>query len=219
VVSICSGTFVLAASGLLDGRRAAAHWLYADRLTERFPRVNIDSTVLYVEDDTIFTSAGSAAGLDLCVHLVRQDFGAAAANALARRLLLAPFREGHQPQLVENPVRADPTDDRLSRSMTWALAHLDEPITVDTLARHAHMSTRTYLRHFADAVGTSPIRWLINQRVHASLPLLENTQLLIEQVAAGVGFDRAVTFRYHFARTMGTSPTAYRRAFTSRQLS
>ncbi len=215
VVSICSGAFALAAAGLLDGRRATTHWQYAELLARRFPAVEVDPQVLYVDGGDVLTSAGSAAGLDLCLHLVRQDHGPSIANAVARRLVIAPHREGGQAQFIEAPVAADAQDDRVTRSMAWALAHLAEPITVDALACGAHMSARTYLRHFARATGSSPIRWLITQRVHASLPLLETTGVSIEEIAATVGFESAVTFRHHFDRTMRTSPSAYRRAFRS----
>ncbi|MBQ1069733.1 helix-turn-helix domain-containing protein, partial [Micromonospora sp. D75] len=154
------------------------------------------------------------AGLDLCVHLVRRDHGPTIANAVARRLVVPPHRDGGQAQFVEAPVPADPGDDRLAASMSWALANLTAEITVARLARQAHMSPRTYLRHFARATGTTPIRWLIDRRVQASLPLLETTSAPIEEVAATVGFETAVTFRHHFAAAMRTSPSAYRRAFT-----
>jgi AraC family transcriptional regulator, transcriptional activator FtrA len=211
IVSICTGTFALAAAGLLNGKRAATHWMLTDLLAERFPLVHVDSSALYVEEDNIFTSAGSASGLDLCLHLVRQDFGPSVANAMARRLVIAPHREGYQPQHIETPVRVDPEDDRVAGSMMWALNNLDQSINVDELAGRAHMSTRSYLRQFSRSTGTSPISWLITQRVQASLPLLENTQLSIEQVAARVGFERAITYRYHFRRIVGKTPTAYRR--------
>lgn len=213
VVSICSGAFALAAAGLLDGRRATTHWKYADLLARRFPSVEVDPEVLYIDDGDVLTSAGSAAGLDLCVHLVRNDFGPTIANAVARRLVVAPHREGGQAQFIEAPVVVDSDDDRITRSMAWAMANLTQAITVDSLARGAHMSTRTYLRHFARRTGSSPIRWLIAQRVHASLSLLEKTGLPVEEIAATVGFDRVVTYRHHFGRTMRTSPSAYRRAF------
>jgi AraC family transcriptional activator FtrA len=215
MVSICSGAFALAAAGLLDGRRATTHWQYADLLAQRFPLVDVTPEVLYTDDGDVLTSAGSAAGLDLCVHLVRNDFGPTIANAVARRLVIAPHREGGQAQFIEAPVVADTEDDRVTGSMTWALADLTRPITVESLARQAHMSTRTYLRHFARRTGNSPIRWLIAQRVNASLPLLEKTTLPVEEIATTVGFDTAVTYRHHFNRTMRTSPTAYRRAFRS----
>ncbi|MGK5442277.1 transcriptional regulator FtrA [Micromonospora sp. URMC 105] len=213
IMSICSGAFALAGAGLLDGRRATTHWRYADLLARRYPRVDVDPDVLYLDDGDVLTSAGSAAGLDLCVHVVRRDFGAAIANAVARRLVIPPHRDGGQAQFIETPVPADPGDERIARSMDWALAHLAEPLTVQRLARQAHMSSRTYLRQFARAAGTSPIRWLIEQRVRASLVLLESTGLPVAEVARSVGFDSPVTYRHHFGRAMRTSPSAYRRAF------
>ncbi|MEH1126457.1 transcriptional regulator FtrA [Micromonospora sp. CPCC 206061] len=213
VMSICSGAFALAAAGLLDGRRATTHWRYAERLRRRYPAVDVDPDVLYVDGGDVLTSAGSAAGLDLCLHIVRRDFGAAIANAVARRLVIQPHRDGGQAQFVEAPVAADPDDDRVAGSVAWALANLTATITVETLARRAHMSPRTYLRHFARATGTSPIRWLTGQRVQASLALLETSQAPVEEIARAVGFDTPVTYRHHFGRTMRTSPSAYRRAF------
>ncbi len=213
LVSICSGAFALAGAGLLDGRRAATHWRYADVLAERFPKVTVDADVLYVDDDQVLTSAGSAAGLDLCLHLVRKDFGPSIANAVARRLVTAPHRSGGQAQFIEAPVAEGADDDRIERSMSWAASNLDKSIAVEEMARRAHMSTRTYLRHFKLASGTSPIRWLIAQRVQASLPLLETTSASIDAIAAATGFETATTYRHHFARAMRTSPTAYRRAF------
>nr|WP_018684202.1 helix-turn-helix domain-containing protein [Actinokineospora enzanensis] len=215
LVSICSGAFALAETGLLDGRRAATHWRYADLLARRYPAVRVDADVLYVDDGDVLTSAGSAAGIDLCLHLVRADHGTAIANAVARRLVVPPHREGGQAQFIESPVPA-PADDAVSVSMAWALANLTESITVDLLARRAHLSARTYLRRFKQASGTSPIRWLITQRVQASLPLLETGEQSIEEIAAAVGFDSPVTYRHHFTRALHTSPSAYRRAFRAR---
>lgn len=213
IMSICSGAFALAGAGLLNGRRATTHWRYADRFRHRYPDVDLDPDVLYIDDGSLLTSAGSAAGLDLCLHVVRLDYGAAIANAVARRLVIQPHRDGGQAQFIETPLTAAPDDDRVARSMTWALANLAAPITVETLAAHARMSTRTYLRHFAGATGTTPIRWLIDQRVQASLGLLETTGDPIEKIGAAVGFETAVTYRHHFNRIMHTSPSAYRRAF------
>jgi AraC family transcriptional activator FtrA len=215
IVSICSGAFALAAAGLLDHRPATTHWRYASLLRQRYPLVQVDPDVLYLADGRILTSAGSAAGLDLCLYLVRADHGPAIANAVARRLVIAPHREGGQAQFIEAPVAVGPEDDRVARSMAWAVEHLTQPLSVADLARQAHMSARSYLRHFARCSGTSPIRWLIAQRIQASLPLLERGDAPVEQVARAVGFDSAVTFRHHFARAMRTSPTAYRRAFQS----
>jgi AraC family transcriptional activator FtrA len=216
MVSICSGAFALAAAGLLDGRRATTHWRYASLLARRYPAVDVDPDVLYVDGGDVLTSAGSAAGLDLCLHLVRADHGALIANAVARRLVVQPHRDGGQAQFAEAPVAPDPGDTRIARSMEWAAGHLAEPLTVALLARQAGMSQRSYLRHFARATGTTPIRWLIAQRVQASLPILEVSDTPIEQIAAAVGFDTAVTYRHHFGRSMRTSPSAYRRAFQSR---
>jgi AraC family transcriptional activator FtrA len=213
VVSIFSGAFALAAAGLLDGRRAATHWRYADILADRFPKVTVDADVLYVDDGDVLTSAGSAAGLDLCLHLVRKDFGASVANAVARRLVTAPHRPGGQAQFIEAPVADTVDDDRIVRTMEWAMSNLDTSITVEDLARRAHMSSRSYLRHFKLGNGSSPIRWLIAQRIQASLPLLETTNASIDQIAAATGFETATTYRHHFGRAMRTSPTAYRRAF------
>lgn len=213
IMSICSGAFALAGAGMLDGRRATTHWLYADRFRQRYPGVHLDPDVLYIAEGTLLTSAGSAAGLDLCMHVVRQDHGAAIANAVARRLVIQPHRDGGQAQFIETPLAARPDDARIARSMAWVLAHLTESVTVETLAAKAHMSARTYLRHFAGATGTTPIRWLVNQRVQASLALLETSGDPIEKIAAAVGFDTAVTYRHHFNRIMRTSPSAYRRAF------
>jgi AraC family transcriptional activator FtrA len=215
IVSICSGAFALAAAGLLDGRRAATHWRYAELLARRYPAVTVDATVLYVDDGEVLTSAGSAAGLDLCLHIVRTDYGAAIANAVARRLVIQPHRSGGQAQFIEAPVAPTPEDDRVAATMQWALSHLDQEITVADLARRAHMSTRSYLRHFQRCSGTSPIRWLIERRVQASLALLETSDASIESIASAVGFATATTFRHHFTRLMRTSPSAYRRAFRS----
>ncbi len=213
IVSICSGAFALAAAGLLDGRRATTHWRYADLLRRRYPQIEVDPNPLYIDDHDVLTSAGCAAGLDLCLHIVRQDFGATTANAIARRLVVPPHRDGGQAQYIEAPVTPDPDDDRIAKSMTWAMEHLSEPITVQTLAHQAAMSSRTYLRHFPRCTGTSPIRWLINQRIHASLSLLETTTASIDEIARAVGFDTPVTYRHHFTQTMRTSPSAYRRTF------
>jgi AraC family transcriptional regulator, transcriptional activator FtrA len=213
VVSICSGAFALAATGLLDGLRATTHWRYASVLRQRFPAVHVDADVLYVDNGRVLTSAGSAAGLDLCLHLVRVDHGATIANAVARRLVTSPHRDGGQAQFIEAAVAGSDGGDAIGTAMAWALAHLAEPITVTEMARRSHMATRTFIRHFGRRTGTSPLRWVISQRVMASLPLLEAGTDPIEAVSASVGFDSPVTFRYHFARTMHTSPSAYRRAF------
>ena len=213
IVSICSGAFALAEAGLLDGRRATTHWRYADVFRQRFPRVSLDPDVLYVDEGRVLTGAGSAAGLDLCLHLVRRDHGSAVANAVARRLVLAPHRDGGQAQFIEAAVGTTGRDDGVARSLEWALDNLARPIAVADLARVANVSERSYLRHFARATGTSPLRWLVNQRLAAARALLETGDAPIEQVGTAVGFADAATFRHHFGRVVGTSPSAYRRTF------
>jgi len=213
IVSICSGAFALAAAGLLDGLRATTHWRYAELFRARFPRVELDPEVLYVDEGRVLTGAGSAAGLDLCLHLIRLDHGSAVANAVARRLVLPPHRDGGQAQFIEAAVGATDRDDGVARSLDWALENLARPIAVADLARVAHLSPRSYLRHFARATGTSPLRWLVNQRLAAARELLETGDAPIEQVGAAVGFADPATFRHHFTRVVGTSPSAYRRTF------
>jgi AraC family transcriptional activator FtrA len=213
VVSICSGAFALAAAGLLDGREATTHWEYAELLQQRYPRIRVNRDVLYVDGEDVLTGAGNAAGLDLSLHLVRKDHGARVANAVARHLVVPPHREGGQAQFVAAAVSEPVDGDGVARAMTWALAHLAEPITVAGLARQAHLAPRTFIRHFGRQTGTSPLRWVVTQRITASLPLLEHSGMSVEEVGAAVGFDRPVTFRHHFARAMKTSPSAYRRTF------
>lgn len=213
IVSTCTGAYKLAAAGLLDGRRATTHWRWAGLLRTRHPLVEVDPNPLYVDEGDVLTGAGSAASLDLFLHLVRKDFGTELANTVARRLVIQPHRDGDQAQYIEASVAAPPEDDGLSRSMAWALKNLGAPITVGALAREARMSERSYLRHFARSQGISPIRWLISQRVRASLPLLETSQASVEEVSAAVGFESPVTYRHHFTKIMHTSPSAYRRSF------
>jgi AraC family transcriptional activator FtrA len=214
MVSICSGAFALAAAGLLDGREASTHWKYAELLQERFPKVSVNASVLYVDDGDVLTSAGSAAGLDLLIHLIRGDHGPNVANAVARRLVIAPHREGGQAQFIQAAVTPVEDDDAVARAMAWAMDHLAQPISVGDLARVAHMSERSFIRHFKRQTGTSPLRWVISQRVAASLPMLEGTVAPVEEIGAAVGFESPVTFRHHFTRAMRTSPSAYRRAFS-----
>ncbi|MEV1172088.1 transcriptional regulator FtrA [Nonomuraea sp. NPDC049784] len=213
IVSICSGAFALAAAGLLDGRSATTHWRYAELLQERFPQVGVDPGVLYVDNGDVLTSAGSAAGIDLLIHLVRRDHGPSVANTVARRLVVPPHREGGQAQFVQAAVAPVEDDDAVARAMEWALANLSRPITVAVLARVAGMSQRSFVRHFNRRTGTSPLRWVIAQRIAASLSLLESSTVPVEEVGAAVGFESPVTFRHHFSRSMRTSPSAYRKAF------
>jgi transcriptional regulator GlxA family with amidase domain len=215
IVSICTGAFVLAEAGLLDGRRAATHWRDASTLAARHPAVEVDSDVLWVEDGRVLTSAGVAAGIDLCLHLVRQDLGTAHANRIARRMVVAPHRTGGQAQFVEQPVAA-PAGDGLAATCAWILEHLAEPLTVAAMARHAARSERSFARHFVAATGTTPQRWLQAQRVLHARRLLEETDLPVEVVAQEAGFGTVTSLRTHFARATRTTPAAYRRAFTLR---
>lgn len=215
VVSICSGVFVLAAAGLLDGKRATTHWRYVDILRARHPSIRVEPDVLYVEEERMFTSAGSAAGLDLCLHLVRLDHGAEIANQVARRLVVAPHRDGGQAQFIARPMPAQPGHG-LARATDWALAHLHRPVRVDDLAKAAALSPRTFIRRFQAELGSTPHRWLIHQRVFAAQRQLENSRLSIEEIAETVGFGTAQTLRLHFRRVLRTSPNTYRRRFTTR---
>jgi AraC family transcriptional activator FtrA len=215
LVSICSGAFVLAATGLLDGREATTHWRYADLLADRFPAVRVDPRVLYVDGGDVLTSAGTAAGIDLCLHLVRRDHGADVANRVARRMVVSPHRTGDQAQFVEAPVPRGGGDEGIAAVMAWALEHLGERIGVADLARAGHLSTRTLTRRFTDATGTSPARWLLEQRIAASVALLESTATPVEDVGALVGIPSPAAFRRHFARAMGVPPSVYRRTFAA----
>jgi AraC family transcriptional regulator, transcriptional activator FtrA len=212
LVSICSGAFVLAATGLLDGLRATTHWRYARLFAERFPLVKLMPDVLYVDEGQLLTSAGSAAGLDLCMHIVRKDYGAAIANEVARRLVIAPHREGGQAQFVPEPIAPSDTSP-LALVLDWALRNLRDPISVRRLARRAGMPERTFCRRFFAQIGTSPARWLIGQRVIAAQRLLETTALPVEAVADRVGMGSAANLRHHFRAQVQTTPTQYRRTF------
>ena len=212
IAGICSGAFVLAAAGLLEGRRAATPWMHAEELATRYPGVQVDAEVIYLEDDGIFTSAGTAAGIDLCLELVRRDLGSAVANQLARRLVVPPHREGNQAQFVRLPeVRCD--DRTVAPLMDWARAHLHEEITLDDLARQSFLSRRTLARRFASVVGTSPVRWLQGERIRRAQELLESTTLPIELVATASGFGTAANLRQQFGERVGVSPQQFRRNF------
>ena len=215
LVSICSGVFVLAAAGVLDGKRATTHWRYTEILRERYPSIHVEPDVLHVDDGRVFTSAGSAAGIDLCLHLVRLDYGAEIANQVARRLVMPPHRDGGQAQYIDRPVPREPGQG-LARALEWALAHLDKAVGVDALADAAALSPRTFLRRFQAELGTTPHAWLNRQRVLAAQRLLESTRASIDDVAADVGFGTAQTLRLHFRRILRTSPTTYRRQFSTR---
>lgn len=212
IASICTGAFVLAAAGLLDGRRATTHWRYARRLARAFPAVTVDPDVLYLDDGDVLTSAGVAAGVDLCLHIVRRDHGAEAANAIARRMVVAAHRDGGQAQFVERPL-PDSAGDGLAATRAWMQERLAEPLTVEQMSRHAGYSPRSFARRFRAETGTTPLQWLIGLRVAEAQRLLEATDAPVEAVATRAGFGGAVALRQHFARVLGTSPTAYRRAF------
>lgn len=213
LVTICTGSFALAEAGLLDGLRATTHWADADEFRARYPSVQLDATVLYVDEGRILTSAGIAAGIDLCLHIVRQDHGAAVANAVARRLVVAPHRSGGQAQFIPQPVSA-PSGKRLEPTREWMMGRLRDPaITVAKMAAHAGIPVRTFVRHFAAESGTAPLRWLLRQRILAAQQMLELTDAGVDRVATDCGFGSAVSLRMHFRRALGTSPLAYRRTF------
>ncbi|MFF8288552.1 GlxA family transcriptional regulator [Streptomyces sp. NPDC016309] len=214
VASLCTGAFVLAAAGLLDGRRATTHWMHAPALAARYPRVRVDPDVLYVDDGRVLTSAGKAAAMDLCLHLVRLDHGAAVANQVARRLVVPPHRAGGQAQFVATPL-PEPRDRSLADLLSWAMRRLDQPLTVEQLARRANMSSRNLARHFTAVTGTTPLRWLLTQRVHRAQELLETTDDTVESIAAATGLGTATTLRRHFHRSVGVPPDTYRRTFRS----
>jgi transcriptional regulator GlxA family with amidase domain len=211
IVSLCTSAFLLAAAGLLDGRRATTHWALCDALARLFPEVEVDPDVLFVDNGRILTSAGGAAGIDLCLHLVRRDHGAAVASAAARRCVVAPWREGGQAQFIEHPVPLD-TDRSTSATRQWVLDRLAEPLTLEDMARHAHMSVRTFTRRFRAEVGSSPMKWLAQRRLAHARVLLESTGLPVARIAAVCGFGDPVTLRKHFYAHLGLSPLAYRRA-------
>jgi AraC family transcriptional regulator, transcriptional activator FtrA len=212
MVSVCTGAFVLAAAGLLDGRTVTTHWQYAERLQRRYPRVRVDPRVLYVADGQVLTSAGTAAGIDLCLHLVACDHGIEAAAAVARRLVMPLFRSGGQAQYVDPPVAAE-TADRLGSLLVWVREHFEEGISVDDLAREAAVSPRTLSRHFRAATGLPPGAWLQWERLRRAQRLLEATDDPIERIARRAGYESGSTMRAQFALHLQTSPRAYRRTF------
>jgi transcriptional regulator GlxA family with amidase domain len=213
IVSLCLGAYVLAEAGLLDGRPATTHWAWSPHFRARYPRVSLQRDVLYVDEDDIVTSAGTAAALDCCLHLLRRDHGADVANRIARRLVLAPHRQGSQAQYIDQPLPASPDDDRLGATLTWALAHLEQPHDLDSLAARALMSRRTFTRRFRQATGTTVGQWLLNQRLARAQRLLETSRLPLEAIAAQSGFGSATTLRQRFAAVLKTSPSVYRREF------
>lgn len=212
IVAICTGAFVLAQAGLLDGRRATTHWRDVAQLVASFPEVQVDQDVLYVDHGDVATSAGTGAGIDLCLHLVRSDHGAAYAAQIARNMVLPPHRDGSQLQYATQPVPAR-VDESLAPLLEWATSRLDTRLTVGTLARRAGLSSRTLARRFAEQLGTSPGQWLLGQRIDTARVLLEQTGLPVETIATRVGLASAVNLRRHFRAQLGTTPGAYRRTF------
>jgi transcriptional regulator GlxA family with amidase domain len=213
IASICTGAFVLAQAGLLDGRPATTYWLFSQEMRDRFPAVELQPDVLFVDDGQVLTSAGLAAGLDLCLHMIRLDYGAVAANAVARLAVVAPVRPGGQAQFIEAPLPPE-GGTSLATTREWALERIGEPLTLAGLASHAGMSTRTLTRRFREETGLSPLQWLLHQRVDRARELLEATDLSIEQVAWRSGLGTAESLRLHLMRRNGLSPSAYRAAFT-----
>jgi len=213
ILSLCSGVFVLAAAGLLSGRSATTHWRYLDALARRHPDIRTVPDVLYVDEGQILTAAGSAAGIDLCLHLIRRDFGPRAANAVARRLVVAPHRDGAQAQIVEGPVPRAHEGARLSPLLDRLRRALDHPHTIGAMAAAVGMSDRTFLRRFKAMTGTTPAEWLREERLRRARELLETTLQPIEAIAAACGFGSSATLRHHFRERLGTSPNAYRRRF------
>lgn len=215
MMSVCTGAFALAGAGLLDGRRGTTHWASAGELAADYPAVEVDADVLYVDAGQVLTSAGLAAGIDLCLHVVRRDHGAAVAAALARRMVVAPYREGGQAQFLQQPL--PPAGAGLAETCAWMLEHLADPLTVEEMARHAGWAPRTFARRFLAETGMTPLRWLATQRLHEARRLLETTDLAVDQVAARSGLGSAANLRLHLSRRLAVTPTAYRRTFHGRR--
>jgi transcriptional regulator GlxA family with amidase domain len=215
VLSVCTGAFVLGAAGLLDDRRCTTHWKHADLLARQFPLAKVDPDVLYVDDDPVITSAGTAAGIDACLYLVRREQGSRVANGIARRMVVPPHRDGGQAQYVERPL-AEPQADTMQEILAWMTGHLADAVTVDQLAARALMSSRTFARRFVQETGTTPQRWLTGQRILFAQQILEETDDTVDEVAARSGFGNAAALRHHFRAWRSTTPLAYRRVFRDR---
>ncbi|MBT2388530.1 helix-turn-helix domain-containing protein [Streptomyces sp. ISL-1] len=216
IAALCGGAFTLAQAGLLDGRRAVTHWNLVDLLRAEHPCVTVEPDALFIEDGNIWTAAGTAAGIDLCLHLIRTAHGAEVAATIARSMVTAPFRTGTQAQFIEHPTpRTDRDADALASVREYALHHLHEPLAVADLAARAGMSARSFARHFAAATGATPLRWVLDQRVAAAQKLLEHTDLSMPEVARRTGFGSEITMRQHFAARLATSPRAYRASFAA----
>lgn len=216
VLSVCSGVFVLGAAGLLEGRRCAAHWHHAAELARQYPRATVEPDVLYVDEDPVITSAGTAAGIDACLHIVRKEQGPEVANKIARRMVVPPHRDGGQAQYIERPLPKSPCD-TVGEVLVWMEQHLDQEVTVEQLAARAHMSPRTFARRFQQETGTTPYRWILRQRVLLAQHLLEATDETMDAIADRTGFGTAAALRHQFVRVLGTTPNAYRRVFRGPQ--
>jgi transcriptional regulator GlxA family with amidase domain len=213
LAAISTGAFALAATGLLDGRRATTHWHYTRQLAARHPLVRVDENVLFVDEGSVLTSAGAASGIDLCLHVLRADLGVAASNHAARRLVAAPYRSGGQAQFVPRSV-PEPIGERFAATREWALHRLDRPLTLAVLARHAAVSPRTFSRRFVEDTGYTPMQWVMRARIDLARELLERSERGVEQIAADTGLGTGANLRLHFQRILGTTPTEYRRTFT-----
>lgn len=213
MISFCTGAFVLAAAGLLEGRRVTTHWAWADELAECYPTIQVDPRVLYIDDGQILTAAGTAAAIDLSLHIVRQDYGAEIAAAIARRMVVPPYRDGGQAQYIEMPLPMADEEEPSGATLAWMAAHLGENLTIEQMATHAMMSPRTFARRFRATLGTTPYQWLLQQRIVLAQRLLETTNESIERIAERCGFNSAATLRLHFQRLLNTSPQTYRHAF------
>lgn len=217
VLSVCSGAFVLGAAGILDGRRSTTHWMYTDALARTYPRTEVDPDVLFVEDCKVVTGAGTAAGIDAALHIVRKELGAAAANVIARGMVVPPQRDGGQSQFIQAPV-VECQSDSFAAITEWMLGNLDQDLTVDQLARRSLMSSRTFARRFRAELGTTPTAWLNRQRLMRAQQLLEETDRDLETIAGDTGFGGAAVMRHHFLKVLQTTPTAYRRVFGDRRV-
>jgi transcriptional regulator GlxA family with amidase domain len=213
IASICTGAFVLAAAGLLDGARATTHWKSVDQFRHLYPQVDLDPSVLYTDSGTVLTSAGEAAGIDLCLHMIRRDHGATIANEVARATVVPPHREGGQAQYIRHPVLDSPASASTAPARTWALRHLNNPVNLPQMAARSTMSVRTFTRRFRDEIGMSPAQWLLQQRLDRARELLEDTDLPVELVAVEAGFGTTTSLRQHLHTTLGVTPSSYRATF------
>jgi len=212
ILTVCSGAFVAGAAGLLDGRACTTHWMHSDELARRHPTARVDRNVLYVDDGNLITSAGTAAGIDACLHLVRRELGSAVTNVIARRMVVPPQRDGGQRQYIDQPIPVR-CSEGFAPQLDWIIQNLDQPHTVASMARHAAMSARTFARKFVEETGATPMQWVTDQRVLYARRLLEESDLEIDRIAEKAGFGTATLLRHHFRRIIGVTPSDYRRSF------